>query len=409
MNKLLNHSYLEIKLDKPVINNFKLNLKFKASDKINQVSFDNKIYKILHKYKQYIDIYYENWNKVKSYTNLFETLSYSNYTKNNKPLTLYEPISRAYYKLWEILCNTNIINENQNKYIYCGLAEGPGGFVECFINYRKKAFQGKNDEIYCISLKSEKNNQIPDWSKIAKFLKSKQKNKINILTGKDKTGNLYNIDNIKYLRDKFKDNKCDLVTGDGGFDYSIDFNKQEQLSYRLIFCEIVSALSILKNGGNFILKIFEIHTNLTVHFIYLLNIYFETVNIMKPYISRPANSEKYLICKNFKGIDNVELQKLYNIVVQWSTIKNKKHYVNKIFNYKIPKFYKKIISMSNYYHTKKQVKNILNTLILINKNFNKNEKHYLLSKQVIYSLLWCEKFNQSINFKSNFLNIIKNI
>ena len=99
-------------------------------------------------------------------------------------------ISRAYYKLWEILYNTNLIDNNRNKLIYCGLAEGPGGFVECFINYRKKHFQGKHDEIYCMSLKSNLNNQIPDWSKIKKFLKSKQKDKINILYGKDKTGNV---------------------------------------------------------------------------------------------------------------------------------------------------------------------------------------------------------------------------
>ena len=122
-------------------------------------------------------------------------------------------------------------------------------------------------------------------------MKSKQRDKIKILYGKDNTGNLYNLDNIIYLKENIPQ-KCELVTADGGFDYSIDFNKQEQLSYHLIFCEIVAALSILKKGGTFILKIFEIHTNLTVEFIYLLNNYFETVFIVKPYVSRPANSEK---------------------------------------------------------------------------------------------------------------------
>ena len=47
---------------------------------------------------------------MKSYTNLFEVINYNNYTKSNKPLTLYEPISRAYYKLWEILYTLNIID-----------------------------------------------------------------------------------------------------------------------------------------------------------------------------------------------------------------------------------------------------------------------------------------------------------
>ena len=65
------------------------------------------------------------------------------------------------------------------------------------------------------------------------------------MKGYDNTGNLYKVENIQYLIDTIK-NKCDLVTGDGGFDYSKDFNKQEQFSYHLIFCEIVSAFAILK-------------------------------------------------------------------------------------------------------------------------------------------------------------------
>ena len=60
MNKLLNHSYIEIKLkDKK---DLKLKFNFKYSKQINTVNYDCKIYTILSKYKQYIDDYYENWN-----------------------------------------------------------------------------------------------------------------------------------------------------------------------------------------------------------------------------------------------------------------------------------------------------------------------------------------------------------
>ena len=44
---------------------------------------------------------------------------------------------------------------------------------------------------------------------------------------------------------------ADLVTADGGFDFSTNFNKQEQSSLRIIFCEIVTALSVQKKGGAF--------------------------------------------------------------------------------------------------------------------------------------------------------------
>ena len=403
MNKLLNQRYIEIKIPK-MISTIKPN--FKISTKINQVNFDKEIYSILFKYKKYIDIYYDKWDKVKSYTNLYEVINYNNYTKNNKPITLYEPISRAYYKLWEILCKLNIIDHKKRKYVYCALAEGPGGFVECFVNYRKKHFQGKEDTIYCITLqtKNNKKKNIPDWHKIKEFLKTKR-NQITILKGADNTGNLYKVENIQYLIDTIKD-KCDFVTGDGGFDYSKDFNKQEQFSYHLIFCEIVSAFAILKKGGIFILKIFEIHTMLTLEFLFLLNNYFETVTIVKPYTSRPANSEKYVVCKNFKTISKENLSTLLMLVKKWSYL-NHTQYVNNLFDFKIPSYYKKIISMTNYYYSKKQVTNILNTLLLINNKLTEEQKTYLVKKQVVYSLIWCEIFKQSINFKSKFLTIFK--
>ena len=39
----------------------------------------------------------------------------------------------------------------------------------------------------------------------------------------------------------------------------------------------------------------------------------EIVDIFKPLTSRPANSEKYIVCKNFKGISNKDKKKLISI------------------------------------------------------------------------------------------------
>ena len=49
----------------------------------------------------------------------------------------------------------------------------------------------------------------------------------------------------------------DIVTADGGFDFSVDFNKQEIMANKLIFCQICFAISMQKKGGIFILKIFD--------------------------------------------------------------------------------------------------------------------------------------------------------
>ena len=80
---------------------------------------------------------------------------------------------------------------------------------------------------------------------------------IKLVYGVDNTGDIYNPENIKFLINKFKHSKANLITADGGFDFSVDYKNQEQNSYQLIICEIVCALGCLKEGGHFVIKIFE--------------------------------------------------------------------------------------------------------------------------------------------------------
>ena len=70
----------------------------------------------------------------------------------------------------------------------------------------------------------------------------------------NETGNIYDLENILHF--KSITNEVNIVTADGGFDFSIDFNRQEFLAQRLIFCELVTAFSVQKVGGCFICKFF---------------------------------------------------------------------------------------------------------------------------------------------------------
>ena len=128
------------------------------------------------------------------------------------------------------------------------LAEGPGGFIEAISNFRKNS----NDIYYGMTL-LEGEEDVPKWKKTEIYLNI-HKNII-LEYGIDNTGNLYHKSNIEYIYDKYK-HTIDFVTGDGGFDYSIDFNKQEENSLNLIFSQILFAICIQKKGGSFVLKLF---------------------------------------------------------------------------------------------------------------------------------------------------------
>lgn len=143
----------------------------------------------------------------------------------------------------------------------------------------------------------------PGWKKSKYFLDMNPN--VIIETGADKTGNLLSLANYEECVRKYK-NSIDLVTADGGFDFSTDFNKQECLALNLIIAEVMFALSIQKKGGHFVLKIFDMFSKMTIDLLYLLCACYEEVYIMKPNTSRVANSEKYVICKRFKCADSAK-------------------------------------------------------------------------------------------------------
>ena len=52
-------------------------------------------------------------------------------------------------------------------------------------------------------------------------------------------------------------------------------------------------------------KIFDTFMIPTVKLLFFLGCFYEEIYLNKPLTSRPANSEKYIVAKNFKGIDKV--------------------------------------------------------------------------------------------------------
>ena len=358
----------------------------------------------LKQYKNTIDEdrYQTHWDKFKKLTNPYEFIHIPK-KKNNKysSISKYIPLSRSYFKLWEILKTFNLLTHLNNKRIKTAhIAEGPGGFMECLVNYRN-VYKTIDicDEVYGITLKSS-TKDIPGWNKAQHFIK---KNKIFISYGKDNTGDIYNIENILDFKKTIGNNKCYLITSDGGFDFSVDFNNQEQLAYRLIFCEFVTAISIQALGGCQIIKIFDIYTKLTVKLLYIFSVLYEEVYIYKPLTSRPANSEKYIIAKKFKGIDESYLKSLYGIIRLWCSIKKNNFYIEDLFLEDVPEYFKKDIEKFNESFIKKQITSIKNTLHLINNKPDIKEYNNLLNSLINNAKDWCTKYDIEINKNSKYL------
>lgn len=359
----------------------------------NYVSYDKENESFLKseiaKSKTKIDEQFFNkqWDKYKKISNEYE-LIYTNDTETPS-LSEIQPVSRSYFKLWEILCDFEYIIKTKQKHdITCGfIAEAPGGFVQAMIDYRCK---NSLDKYHGMSLVSKYNEaRVPIWripSAITNFY---------ICNGADNTGSLYNIQNQNYFANKTGYNSCDIVTADGGFDYTKDYNKQEAISLRLITCEIQTCFKLIKDGGTFILKIFDFNLEKTRYLLNILFTAFEHIFIVKPSTSRPANSEKYVVCVGFKY---KTLNTVRKMLYECSNPSN--------MTFKLPVEFEKKLVIANCLCMIEQLRNISTTLDYIKKG-GVDDLSTTLKEQYNTSFNWCVKYGIPVAIKSKeYYNIL---
>ena len=337
------------------------------------------------------DRYNSKWDKMKKIANPYE-LVYTTFNKKKKQDSIadYKPISRSFFKLLELDNMLGLIGEGQTHYI-ANLAEGPGGFMEALI---KKYFGKKNIHLYGFTLPPN-NKYIPDWSKMKKNFLLKN---VNI-----SYGNLYNVDDIRKYVELFKGNKCSLVTADGGFDYSQNFNGQEIDSYRILFSEMFVSFLLLKKGGNFVCKFFDIFSLFTMKMIYILCNCFDKVYMTKPKTSRQANSEKYIVCKGFIGINDDMENCIFRMFNKMDNLINlNKNFVVDFENLNLNNELCKKINDMNEIFTENQIKNLKKVMEIIDDDKLEEKINQIKTEQVNNAIDWCMENNIKVNKESQF-------
>ena len=342
-------------------------------------------YKYLKNIKQDIEKHQIEWDNIKKYVNPYEYI-HTQIPDCKSSVSKLRPVSRSYYKMIEITNYLNILfNYENNSISTFHLAEGPGGFIEAVAYLREKNPHNSRDSYYGMTLINDDDNNVPGWKK-----KYFDKNSaIHLIKGPSGNGDLLNHDNLQYCYENFN-SKMDIITGDGGFDYSIDFNKQELSSVKLILAQIFFAIIMQKKGGSFIIKFFDIFYKPTCDMIYLLSCFYEKIYIMKPNTSRFANSEKYIICKNYKNpTPKKDLLNKFKPII--SNIRNC-NYITQVLNFKLPNIFIQKIEEINSILGQQQLECILHTLQLLEGQNNTDKLEQLKQINVQKCINWCSKF-----------------
>jgi 23S rRNA U2552 (ribose-2'-O)-methylase RlmE/FtsJ len=343
----------------------------------------------LSKIKKEIDKNPDKWEQFKKITNKYEFINTPciiEKMKINHCVCRYKPISRSYFKMIEILHSFSF--DFPDVLTSFHLAEGPGGFIEALQKYRKN-----DNDCYVGMTLMQDNKDIPRWNKIQSFMK--RHHSIQLEHGPKNDGNLYFKHNIDYIKEHHK-NKYFFITADGGFDYSVDFNKQEESSLNLIFCEILYALLLQKQGGSFVLKVFDIFHNVTLELLFLLCYFYEQVYIFKPHTSREANSERYIICKRFSIKANYEniIEKLLYGFKDLS-----KQNLNGLFRFELNSYFLCKIQEINAIFGQQQVENILSTLNYIKEGqmIHREKVDKIKVTNIERCIKWCKEHQQPVH------------
>ncbi len=346
----------------------------------NNECISKSLFNYLNSMKEQIDNYGNCWDIYKKYTNPYEYI-HTLIPGLKISVSKLKPISRSFYKLIEINYMLHICDDFKDGMKTFHLAEGPGGFLEAMTHIRSSY---TNDKYYGMTLINDNCNVIPGWKKSQTFL---NKNKNIILEyGIDKKGDLFNVENLWYCYNNYK-GSMDLITGDGGFDFSIDFNKQEVNANKLIFCQLCFSIAMQKKGGSFILKIFDVFTQATIDILYILSLLYKKIYIVKPNTSRYANSERYIICKYFKD------ENVFDILTKLSNMfpfLNANISIKRYLKIDIPYIFINKLEDINAIIGQQQLENILTTFYLIENS--KEEKIEAIKKNNIQKCLqWCIK------------------
>ncbi len=332
-------------------------------------------------------------------------------------------MNRAFLKLWEMITMFDLIPDTEN-FTSSHLAEGPGSFIQATIYYREllekmgKIKTASKDNYYGVTLHSD-HEHLQMHQDFIKYFDKEKSTRLHVLETKSVSeikdmygggykglltnGDLTKINTVKLFGgskdvDGFA-KPSDLVTADGGFDWKKE-NLQEQEAYRLIFGEIISAIKIQKDGGSFVLKIFESYTHTTLKMIELLRAFYKEVYICKPYTSRISNSEKYVVCKKFdksKATSSI-IKKLEEFMITLN--KNEQFNIIDIFtDFQISK---KNIDMYKKINIQLMIRQYLgiNNIIFFDKLDNKNGTEYneFLGKQIEAALFWNDLFLDTKNY-----------
>jgi hypothetical protein len=343
--------------------------------------------------KNQIDLIYNQgvWDDYKKITNPYEYIFLSLNRRMCRSVAARVPLSRSYFKMLELWRGADleqelaVLAERDDGLITAHAAEGPGGFIEAIHDSTKVRYT------QAITLRSTTKN-IPGWRKTAAFLNKHPQ--INITYGADDTGDILKVENLDNFVERLGEAKAHIYTADGGFDFSSDFNAQEETILPLLTAEFYLGMKSIQRGGLILVKIFDTVLRPTLELVWVVTRCFREWSIIKPRTSRGGNAERYIICKGFLGLD-AETDEFFRSAIQRSL---KGDTIVSFLAVRPETAWLQHMLETQEAIAQQETHIILKTLKLIERP-NEREIREYIEQNVQRSIQWCQDHGESLNQK----------
>jgi 23S rRNA U2552 (ribose-2'-O)-methylase RlmE/FtsJ len=329
--------------------------------------------------------------KINDYADNIENLTKLYINNINENLTL------EFYKIWEILFIFDMIN-SKTQNISC-ISENSIDLINYIKKFNEKILNKDSKKINFNEIIVIPENEFEfEKNKNNQFLETEKINK-KVTVG-------------SYIKDVSKTkNYSDLIIAYGENIYN-NKNNKEQESYKLILGELLAILNSQENSGNTIFKIFDTFTIVTLKIIYILSSLYDEVYIFKPFLSRLSETEKFVICKNFKfSPSDKNIKNLISKIEKILKESNSNQFLNDIFlDFTIPI---ELNSMFKYINTKlvNEQQILINEVVKYIKenNYFGDKYHIHRNTQIESTKWWVSQFYPPSNniYKNNKENLNK--
>ena len=289
-------------------------------------------------------------------------------------------ISQAWLKMYEIITDCDLIPTNRKgTYKSFHICEAPGTFINCINNYIHTKTHYDTYEWKSQSLKPKgamsKATTIGDTYGLIKRYPDKWD------FGVDDTGDITNIENIKYYAKMAKDMNINLMTSDCGLPMG------DTKYYQVAYASYVSLLYSLPQNGTLLYKVLSpIDVPLIWNLIYITYTNFKEMYFFKP-VQNSQSREFYIIGKGYLGTEQSVLDKLLSLIPKFeeSTTKfNKEEY--DLFNDTYPEEF--VIQVqnicdrlaANYVNSIERIIYYVDNIDALGKDYKKHIESYMKEK-----------------------------